>query len=143
MHSTKCPHCGLVNFASSETCKRCNKDISDVVDVVGSSLPAPTVRESSVRVASDHPVIAWALTVLFATSLIGTSWARSLHNGSNTAYAFGAMCGSLIAWPAVLLIVYGLSRKFRERNSFHAVINYGLAMNLVATTMMVTTYTYK
>src|SRR2546430_11432411 len=25
MSSTKCPHCGLVNFSSAVTCKRCNR----------------------------------------------------------------------------------------------------------------------
>ena len=139
MHNTKCPHCGLVNFASSDTCKRCKKDISDVVDVVGSSQPAP-VQESSVRIASDHPVAAWALTAVFMMSIVGTSLVRSNHTGSNAARAFGELCGSLIAWPAVLMIVYGISKRFREKYSFHAVINYGLAINMVVGSMMMTGY---
>ena len=28
MQSQKCPHCGLVNFANTETCKKCKQDIN-------------------------------------------------------------------------------------------------------------------
>ena len=43
--------------------------------------------------------------------------------------------GGLIAWPLVLLIIYGLSRKFRERYSIHEVINYGLGLNTIIQAM--------
>jgi hypothetical protein len=77
---------------------------------------------------------------MFVMSIIGTSLTRSHQTGSNAARAFGEACGSLIAWPVVLLIVYGISRRFREKYSFHAVINYGLAMNMVVGIMTATTY---
>ena len=43
--------------------------------------------------------------------------------------------GGLIAWPLVLLIIYALSRKFRERYSIHEVINYGLGLNTIIQAM--------
>jgi phage FluMu protein Com len=32
MSSTKCPHCGLVNFSSAVTCKRCNRVLASSGD---------------------------------------------------------------------------------------------------------------
>lgn len=135
MLNTKCPHCGLVNFSAAETCKRCKKDISAVVDIADKSKPAP-VKESSVRMASDSPVAAWVVTCILTMSIVGTSIATSLRTGSNFYRGFGAVIGSLIAWPLLLLIVYAVSRKLREKHSFHAVMNYGLAINMVVGSMM-------
>jgi hypothetical protein len=134
MHNTKCPNCGLVNFSSAEKCKRCQKDISDVVDVAEKSKPEP-VKVSSVRIGSDYPLAAWVVTFALVMSIVGTSLTFSKHSGSNAARAFGEVIGSLIAWPMVLIIVYGVSRRFREKYSFHAVMNYGLAINMVVASM--------
>jgi predicted RNA-binding Zn-ribbon protein involved in translation (DUF1610 family) len=34
MSNIKCPQCGLVNFAGAEKCKRCDADLSKIVEVV-------------------------------------------------------------------------------------------------------------
>ena len=48
MSSTKCPHCGLVNFSSAATCKRCNNVLApadSTVDYHKGEVAVPSAAE--------------------------------------------------------------------------------------------------
>lgn len=135
MSSVKCPHCGLVNFATAETCKRCNQDVLAPGEF--KSTPASLHEtESSFRFQSDNPSITWVITLVLLIPNLFLSYAVAQKTSNNPAELFGGVIGGLIAWPLILGIIYALSRSFRERYSFHAVINYGLGMNVIVMTFM-------
>jgi hypothetical protein len=136
--NSKCPRCGLVNFATAETCKRCNADLSSALDSAAScETPVAPNRESSVRLTDDHPVISWIITIVLLIFNATVTYYHASQAHVPAARAFGQVCGSEVGWPAILLIIYGVSRKFRERYAFLTVINYGLAINAVVNWFMV------
>jgi uncharacterized protein YbjQ (UPF0145 family) len=57
MSSKKCPHCGLVNFATAVTCKRCNNELASTADLTASGQsPGEHINAGDVRLTNDHPV---------------------------------------------------------------------------------------
>src|SRR6266481_4974314 len=55
MSSTNCPHCGLVNFATAVTCKRCNNALASTSDsIVSPQLPATHINEGAERLTNDR-----------------------------------------------------------------------------------------
>jgi len=136
--NSKCPRCGLVNFATAETCKRCNADLESALDSSASrETPAVQTEESSARITTDHPVISWIITIGLVIFNALVTYHHASEANVPAARAFGEVCGSEVAWPAILLIIYGVSRKFREKYAFHTVINYGLGINAVVNWFLV------
>jgi hypothetical protein len=133
--SIKCPHCGLVNFATAETCKRCNQDVRAPGEFKSAPVSAPETA-SSFRFQGDNPAITWVITLVLLIPNLFLSYAVALKTSNNPAELFGGVIGGLIAWPLILGVLYGLLRSFRERHSFHAVINYGMGMNVIVMTFM-------
>ena len=135
MGSIKCPHCGLVQLSTQGACKRCKKDIGVAADFKSSHMPTRG-GGSSFRFQSANPSVSWSITLLLliANSLLAYVVARK--SATDVAEIAGATVGGVIAWPLILLIVYALSRKFRERYSMHAVINYGLGLNAIVLAFM-------
>ena len=131
MSSRKCPHCGFVSFSTAGPCKRCKKDLAAPADPATSYLPAAETAERGARFQSDQPLLTWAITIVLLITNASLAYAVAKKSTTNPNEAFGGMIGGMLAWPLVLLIVYGLSKKFRENYSLHAVINYGLALNSV------------
>src|SRR6267143_1553000 len=122
---SKCPSCGLINFATAETCRRCNADLSSALDSgAGRETPAIQTEESSVRLTNDHPVISWIITIVLSIFIAAVTYAHASEAHIPAARAFGQVVGAEVAWPALLLVIYGVSRRFRERYAFHTVINY-------------------
>src|SRR5258708_3483287 len=57
MSSTNCPHCGLVNFATAVTCKRCNNALASTGDaIVGRPSHAEQISERVERLTNDRSV---------------------------------------------------------------------------------------
>lgn len=75
MSSIKCPHCGLVNFASDETCKRCKKSLV--------SLPpaSPPPEEKPVSPPSQPPPQA-TYNYKLCTTCGYVGWEKSIMPGS-------------------------------------------------------------
>lgn len=136
MSSIKCPHCGLVNFSSGGTCKRCKNVLSAsaVTSSVGPSTAVP--RQSSIKRENNYPLVAWAVTLLLLIANASLSYVVSRKSNADFYETLGGTVGGMIAWPLVLLIIYALSKKFREKYSLHAVINYGLGLNTIILAMM-------
>jgi hypothetical protein len=82
--------------------------------------------------ARTHPLMAWFITLVLviANSSLGYVVAQRVE-AAEVRGVVSRTVGGLIAWPLVLLIVYALSRKFRDRYSIHEVINYGLGLNTI------------
>ena len=129
MTSIKCPHCGLVNFSAAGNCKRCQNDLAATADSGSSGLAPDSIEESSFRFQSEYPLAAWLLTLVLLISNTSLSYAIAGRGSASSARILGGVIGGVVAWPFVLLVVYVVSKKFREKNSLHAVINYGLALN--------------
>ena len=78
--------------------------------------------------------MSWFITLVLV--ITNSALGYVVAQGSDTAVlVVSRTVGGLIAWPLVLLIIYGLSRKFRERYSIHEVINYGLGLNTIIQAM--------
>jgi hypothetical protein len=132
MSSKRCPQCGLVNFATAVTCKRCNHDLASTAASVSRQPPTEyIIDEGSVRLKSHYPILATVATLFLVTFNLSVSYTHSHRGHTNSAGALGQMIASLVAWPLLLLIIYAVSRKFRERYPLHTVINYGLAVNAI------------
>ena len=136
MSSMKCPHCGLVNFSTEGICKRCKKDLAATTDFASRYQSPTQARESSFRFQSDYPLVSWAITFVLLISSASLAYAISRKSTTNSYEALGATIGGILAWPIILLIVYGLSKKFRKKYSLHAVINYGLGVNTIIQSFM-------
>ena len=136
MSTIKCPHCGLVNFSSVGTCKRCKNFLSASAESSSAYRPTAVARQGSVRLWSDYPLMAWAITVVLLISNAYFSYAVSRKSTTDGDEAVAETVGGILAWPIVLLIVYGVSKKFREKYSLHAVINYGLGLNTIIKSIM-------
>lgn len=137
MSSIKCPHCGLVNFSTEGTCKRCKKDLAATADSASTQQPIIPASESSFRFQSDYPVAAWAITIVLLISNLSVCYVLARKSSTNSYYVLGGMIGGTVGWPMILLIVYGVSKKMREKYSLHAVINYGLGLNTMILSPMV------
>ena len=136
MSSIRCPHCGLASFSSTGTCKRCKKALSAAAEPASTYLPTADTKESSFRFRTDYPLVSWVITFLLLIANASLAYVVSRKTTTIPYRALGGMIGGILAWPLVLLIVYLISRKFREKYSLHAVINYGLALNtLIQSTM--------
>lgn len=131
MSSIKCPHCGLVNFTTAGTCKRCKNDLAAAAESASSYQPTPHDYKSSFRFQSDYPLVSWAITIVLLISSAGLSYAIARKSTTNFYAAFGQTIGGILVWPIILLIIYALSKKYREKYSLHAVINYGLGLNII------------
>src|SRR5207244_4100428 len=59
--SIKCPHCGLVQFSTGGTCKRCKNDVG--VDADFSSHMPPRSGRGAVR-GRTHPLMSWFITLV-------------------------------------------------------------------------------
>ena len=128
MSSKKCPNCGLVNFATASICSRCKYDLASApIPVAGRQ----EVKRSAARFTGEQPYLAALITfsLLIFNGLLAYGQSQRKHISS--AETVGYVLGSEIAWPAVLIVVYCISRSFREKYSMLAVINYGLAVNTV------------
>lgn len=135
--SKNCPQCGLVNFATALTCKRCNSDLAATADSsVRRQPPAEYIDKESVGLKSDYPILSALITLFLVALNLEMSYTHSHRAHISSAEALGQMIGSVVAWPILLLIIYAVSRKFRERYSLHTVINYGLAVNAVVNFFM-------
>ncbi len=135
MGSIKCPHCGLVQFSTGGACKRCKKDIGVAADFKSSHTPTGGGR-SGLRFQSTNPFGSWVITLLLLIANSSLSYLVARKSATDAAEIVGATVGGIVAWPLVLLIIYALSRKFRERYSIHAVINYGLGLNTIIQVFM-------
>ncbi|HEV2707771.1 MAG TPA: hypothetical protein VGV59_17765 [Pyrinomonadaceae bacterium] len=135
MNSVKCPHCGLLQFATAGNCKRCKKNIGVAADFTSGHKPTRG-RQSSVRFQSAYPLASWLITLLLLTANVYLAYGVARKSAADDSEIVGMTIGGVIAWPLILLIVYGLSRKFRERYSLHAVINYGLGLNTIIQVFM-------
>ena len=131
MSSVKCPHCGLVQFSTGGVCKRCKKDIGAAADFKSDQKPT-----RNVRFQSAYPLVSWSTTILLLIANSSLAYVVARKSATDASEVAGATIGGLIAWPLVLLIIYSLSRKFRERYSLHAVINYGLGLNVIVQLFM-------
>lgn len=85
---------------------------------------------------STYPLVSWIVTLVLLTANTSLAYAIARKSTTDPAEVVGATVGGLIAWPLILLIIYGLSRKFRERYSVHTVINYGLGLNTIIQAFM-------
>ena len=131
--SIKCPHCGLVQFSTGGTCKRCKKDVGVAADF--SSHTPPRGDTGGVRGRTD-PLKSWVITLILVITNSALGYVVAQRSDTTTVgLVVGRTIGGLLAWPLVLLIIYGLSRKFRERYSIHEVINYGLGLNTIIQAM--------
>jgi ribosomal protein S27E len=137
MSSIRCPHCGFVSFSSAVTCKRCNKVLATSGASSGTRQPRAVSNKSSFRFQSDYPLISWALTFILLITNASLSYAVSRKSTTDPSEALGAAIGGVLAWPLILLIIYCVSKKFRERYSLHTVINCGLALNSIIQSTMV------
>jgi len=135
MGSIKCPHCGLVQFSTGGVCKRCKKEVGVAADFKSSDTPTGGGR-SGLQFQSTNPPGAWAITLLLLIANSSLSYLVARKSASDVGEIVGATVGGVVAWPLVLLIIYALSRKFRERYSVHAVINYGLGLNTIIQAFM-------
>ena len=137
MSDKKCSQCGLINFATAVTCNRCNSDLAAPADSSVRRQPhAEHIDEGSVRLKGDHPILSALITVFLVTLNLEMSYRHSHKAHLSSADALGQMIGSVVGWPILLLIIYAVSRKFRERYSLHTVINYGLAVNALVNFFM-------
>jgi hypothetical protein len=136
MKSSKCPHCGLVNFSSVDICKRCKNVLSPSAESASAGPPTAVARKSSLRHGSDHSLGAWAITIVLLIVNASLSYAISQKSAGDSYEALGRTVGGMLAWPIVLLIVYGVSKKFRGKYSLHTVINYGLGINAIVQSFM-------
>ena len=130
--SIKCPHCGLVQFSTGGTCKRCKNDVG--VDADFSSHMPPRGGRGAVR-GRTHPLMSWFITLVLVITNSALGYVVAQRSDTAVGLVVSRTVGGLIAWPLVLLIIYGLSRKFRERYSIHEVINYGLGLNTIIQAM--------
>jgi len=135
MSSMKCPHCGLVQFSTGGACKRCKKELGGAADFKSSRGPTRGGGRGF-RFQSAYPLVSWLITLLLLIANSSLAYTVSRRSATDEAEVVGRVVGGVIAWPLVLLIVYGLSRKFRERYSMHAVINYGLGLNTIIQAFM-------
>ena len=137
MSRTKCPHCGLVNFSTAGACKRCKKDLAAAPDSASSYQPASHANKSSSKSKSDYPLVSWVITVVLLTANASLAYVVAQKSTTNPYETLGGTIGGMVAWPLVLLIVYAVSKKFREKYSLHTVINYGLGLNSIIQSFMV------
>jgi uncharacterized paraquat-inducible protein A len=137
MSSIKCPHCGFVSFSSAATCKRCKKVLATSGASSDTNQPAAVSNKSSFKFQSDYPLVSWALTFILLITNASLSYAVSRKSTTDPSEALGMAIGGVLAWPLLLLIVYGVSKKFREKYSLHTVINYGLGLNTIIQSTMV------
>lgn len=88
------------------------------------------------RFAGEQPLLSAFITfaLLILNGILAYGQAQRKHVSAAT--MVGYIMGSELAWPAVLMVVYGISRSFREKYSMLAVINYGLAVNAVVNLMI-------
>jgi hypothetical protein len=136
MSRIKCPHCGLVDFSSAGICKRCKNVLSASAESSSAYLPTAVTGKSGNRLRSNYPLVAWAVTIVLLISNAYLSYAVSRKSTTDDSEALGSTVGGILAWPLILLIVYGVSKKFRAKYSLHAVINYGLGLNTIILSMM-------
>lgn len=135
MGSIKCQNCGLVQFSTGGACKRCKKDVGVAAGFKSSHTPTRSGGRGF-RFQSTYPLVAWLITLLLLFSSSTLAYVVARESTTDVAEVVGATVGGAIAWPLVLLIVYALSRKFREKYSMHAVINYGLGLNSIILAFM-------
>ena len=109
--------------------KGSKKDVRVAADS-RSRTPFPGGRSSDR--ARTHPLMSWFITLVLVivNSSLGYVVAQKVE-AAEVGGVVSRTVGGLIAWPIVLLIVYALLRKFRERYSIHEVINYGLGLNTI------------
>lgn len=88
------------------------------------------------RFAGEQPLLSASITfaLVILNGILAYGQAQRKHASAATTVGF--VMGSELAWPAVLMVVYGISRAFREKYSMLAVINYGLAVNAVVNLML-------
>jgi hypothetical protein len=101
MSSTKCHACGVINFANSETCRRCGTELPPIDMVPGLRSSVPGAQTSSARIDEGRGFGRWVLWIVGVTATILISCYASLiassdgisaeerHNyvGHQTAYA--------------------------------------------------------
>ena len=130
--SIKCPHCGFVQFSTGGTCKRCKKDVGVAAD---SSTHTPSRGGRSGVRGRTHSLMSWFITLVLVITNSSLGYVVAQKSDTGVGPVVSRTVGGLIAWPLVLLIIYALSRKFRERYSIHEVINYGLGLNTIIQAM--------
>ena len=79
--------------------------------------------------------MSWFITLVLVITNSALGYVVAERSDTAVGTVVSRTVGGLIAWPLVLLIIYGLSRKFRERYSIHEVINYGLGLNTIIQAM--------
>jgi hypothetical protein len=83
MSSTKCPHCGLVNFPSAVTCKRCNNVLAAGAD------PTVSYREGDVAdpfMAELAPPRTLGILISILGAVLAFAGAYILAMGGGTPY---------------------------------------------------------
>lgn len=135
MSSIRCSHCGLVQFSAGGVCRRCKKALGVAAGFAGSHTPTRGGR-GGVRFQSAYPLVSWLVTLSLLIANSSLAYVLARESSTDDAEVVGLTAGGVIAWPLLLLIVYSLSRKFRERYSIHAVINYGLGLNTIIQAFM-------
>jgi uncharacterized membrane protein YbhN (UPF0104 family) len=77
-------------------------------------------------------MLSWVIPICLLILNANLAIALSRNTQVDPARALGQMIGSMLAWPIILMIVYGVSRRFRNKYALHTVLNFGLAINAVA-----------
>ena len=70
MSSTKCHACGVINFANSETCRRCGTELPPIDMVPGLQSSVPGAQPSAAPIDEGRGFGRWVLWILGVTATI-------------------------------------------------------------------------
>jgi len=135
MSSLKCPKCGLVNFAGSTICKRCQSSLSNVqssgsnqpISVkprVRSAMNTPSVKPSFVSIVKNDygaligfilPLVLWAMFI--ATNVFGFSLSRRGRaaiepNSTDSTFLYIAIAGTVVGIALLAWRFYSFQQTF-------------------------------
>ena len=83
MSSTKCHACGVINFANSETCRRCGTELPPIDMVPGPRSSVPGAQTSAAPIDEGRGFGRWVLWILGVTATILISCYVSLLASSD------------------------------------------------------------
>jgi hypothetical protein len=83
MSSTKCHACGVINFANSETCRRCGTELPPIDTVLGPQSTVTGAHASAATIDDGRGFGSWVLWILGVTATILISCYVSLIASSD------------------------------------------------------------
>ena len=139
MSSLKCSKCGLVNFAGSDACKRCQSSLSNAqssasyeqTSVTSPNKPrvrsvtnTPTVHPSSVSIVKNDygalmgfimPLVLWSMFI--ATNVFGFSLSRRGRapiesNSTDSTFLYIAIVGTVVGIALLVWRIYSFQQTF-------------------------------